>query len=77
MTWQAKAQQHCDAKKPQSKIPPDKLQALIDDLEDYLLRVTQWEVDFIANIQERVENEQWVTDTQCDKLQELWERHVR
>jgi hypothetical protein len=77
MTWQAKAQQHCDAKKPQSKLPENRLRYLITALKDYETDWTQWEQGFIASIEERLDDQKFISDDQCDKLEEIHDRFVK
>jgi len=77
MAWKDKAQQHLETKKPKSKLLSVSMRVLIADLKDYETKWSQWEQGFIASIEERLDDAKFITDDQCDKLQELWERHVR
>ena len=46
------------------------LQALIDDMD----KLTDWEQGFVINIEEYLKKNTFVTDTQYEKLEEVYTR---
>ncbi len=50
----------------------DEVWQMIQDCENRESKLTEWEVDFIADITEKVEY--GLTEKQIEKLESIWER---
>lgn len=52
----------------------DDAQALIDGIEATRYKPTKWETDFLASVDDKIENEESISDKQADVLQEIYRK---
>lgn len=76
MSWKDKVDKHCEEAAPTQRLSDEKLLELINELEDYETTWSKWESDFITNISDLLNRELFITDYQCDKLEEIHEKYL-
>jgi len=79
MSWKDRADKSLaekkKAKEASQKIPSIKVQDMITELEEYETRWSKWESGFINDIQLRLDEDQFLSENQCDKILELYDRY--
>ena len=52
----------------------DEIEAMLDDLEQRESKLSDWERKFVASIEEQLRRSGALTETQDEKLTEIWEK---
>ena len=80
MSYKQKAdeivQQKQKQKDDRQKISSVRIQEMINEMEESETKWSTWEQGFVNNIQKRMDDEEFITDGQCDKLQEVYDKYV-
>jgi subtilisin-like proprotein convertase family protein len=50
----------------------DKIKALLDDYKDDIIDLNNWELDFLTNISDKLEEN--FTEKQIEKVDEIWDK---
>lgn len=77
MSWRDQLDKRVQNPASVQKLSNERLLELINELEDYETEWNKWESNFITNLSERLMQELFITDDQCNKLEEVHAKYLK